>query len=143
MAYTNYVTTSIRDSAATSGSAGQDAAVTLPETVSSVWIRYDKTAEGGTNPVIWIRLQASIDSNWVDVPYTMVQQTQPLITADDGLTVSTMTPNAVDNNGVATFTHTAFYKLLPSNIIRTTWRCTGTTPSHTWAATASYHLNQM
>jgi hypothetical protein len=144
MAYVNYQSVSLRDSAATTPAAtsGQDASVTLPETVSSMWVSVIKTAEADIDNLLTVRLQAYVNAVWIDVPLNILQFTPVLTSAADGTTTVTRAPNIVQNATSATFTVSAFYSALPSNTVRSIWIASGTAVSHTFEVVASFRLNE-
>lgn len=142
MAYDNYIDMTLRASSASSGTSDQEAAVTLPESVREMFVTVTKTAEANADNVLSVRIQAQIDSSWVDLPYDYVQETQTLTTAADIAALTTRVPNIVDGSTDDAFTVVGYYSELPSNVVRCIWVASGTTPSHTFSVIASFPLNR-
>jgi hypothetical protein len=146
MAYVNYQSVPLRASAATTPAAtsGQDASVTLPETVSSVWVSVIKTAEANADNLLTVRLQAYTNGAvWIDVPCDIVQYTTGAVTtANDGVTVTARAPNIIDRSTFSTLIAIAHFPELPSNIVRSIWIASGTAVSHTFAVMAHFRENE-
>ena len=142
MALVNYAGATIRASAATSGTSDQDDQVTIPESVSSIWVVVNKTAEFDADNVLTVRLQALINAIWFDLAWDSIVTTGALATAADTAATVVRTPNIVDASTAATFTILAHYAELPSNVVRTVWVASGTTPAHTFSAEATFALSK-
>ena len=142
MAFDNYVTLPLRASAATSGANEQDDAVTLPETVSDIYVLVVKTAEANVDNLLTVRLQAQISAVWFDLPYDWIQITGAIATAADTAAGVTRTPNILDADSTApTYNYIAYYSELPSNVVRTISVSSGTGVANTWSADAYFALN--
>ena len=143
MSYTNYASTTLRASAATSGANEQDAAVTLPETVTEFWVVVNKTAEANADNVLSVRIQAQVGSTWFDLGYESMQITGALATAADTATTVTRTPNVVDAyTAAATGTWLAHFREVPSNVVRVASVSSGTTVANTFSVEALYPFNK-
>lgn len=142
MAFLNYSNLTLRASAATSGTSEQDAAVTLPESVSEIWVVVDKTAEANGDNLLTVRLQAQVNSTWLDVAWDSMTPTTSLTTAADTVTDVTRTANIEDASDDATFTRIAHFKALPSNVVRVVSVSSGTTVANTFSAVAYFRLNR-
>jgi hypothetical protein len=142
MAFTNYSSTTLRASAATSGTSEQDTAVTIPETVTSFWVVVDKTAEANADNLLTVRLQAQVGSTWFDLSWDSITTTGALTTAADTATDVTRTPNIVDASTAATLTVLAHYKEVPSNVLRVASVSSGTTPANTFSVECLFPFNK-
>jgi len=143
MAFTNYVTQTLRASGVTTGTSEQDTAVTLPETVTSFWVVVDKTAEAGADNLLTVRLQAQVGSTWFDLSWDSMTTTGGLTTAGDTATNVTRTPNIYDGGSDATFTVMAHYAEVPSNVVRVASVTSGSGPPvNTFSVVATYPLNK-
>ena len=143
MAFTNYQTVVLRASAATSGTSEQDTQVALPETVKSLFVRVQKTAEANADNLLTVRLQCLVNTaDWVDVSATRVQLITALTVAAD-TAATTNIPNIVDASNSAGYTYVAFYEALPSNIVRIVSVSSGTTPANTFEADAMFRVNDL
>jgi len=139
MAFTNYQTVSLRDSAATSGASEQDSAVTIGQLVQSCFLRVEKTAEANADNLLTVRLQCRINStDWVDLPYDWVQLTGALATAADTAANVTRAPNIVDASSDPTFVYVAFFDQLPTNILRIASVSSGTGAANTFEVDLMY-----
>jgi hypothetical protein len=144
MAFVNWVTTTLRASAATSGTSEQDTAVTLPETARQVFVYLTKTAEEATDNLLTVRIQAKVDSNWVDQSWTWNQQTAGLTAANDVATDTTPGANIVQSDSTAGYTFCAYYENLISSTIRVASISSGAgTPANTFEVIASYRINEL
>jgi hypothetical protein len=142
MAYTNYADSLLRASAATSGTSGQDTAVTLPETITEFWVIVNKTAEANADNLLTVWLQSQVNSVWFDLSWDSITTTTALTTAADVACNVTRTPNIVDASSDPTFTIMAHYASVPSNVVRTVWIASGTTPAHTFSVNYSFAFNK-
>jgi len=141
MAFTNWASFTIRASALTVGTSGQDTAVTLPETITSFWAVATKTTEANADNLFTVRLQAQVDSLWVDLSWTLWQETVPLVDATDAAGSVTPTPNIHDADTTApTVMMHAYYAAIPSNVIRSIWVVSGTGPAVTFSVVANYQI---
>jgi hypothetical protein len=145
MAFDNYQDVTLRASAASSGTSGQDPTTTLPESVRSLWVTLNKTVEFDADNVLSVRLQCYLNGTfWVDVPFTHLQLVGAITTAADTTTVVARVPNILDaNTDAPPYTYVAYYEDLPSNVVRTIWIASGTTPAHTFSCIGSYQLNRL
>jgi len=142
MAYTNWVETELRASAATSGASGQDSSVTIPENVTTFWVIASKTAENDPDNALTVRLQAQVSSLWVDVSWYTNQSTKNLISAADNAADTTATPNMFNADTITPpWEYFARYLFCPSNVIRTVWIASGTGVAITWGAVLLYQLD--
>lgn len=142
MAYTNYASIVLRASAATSGAAEQDAAVTLPETVTRFWAVVTKTAEANADNLLTVRLQGQVDSTWFDLAWDWIQTTQTLTTATDIATNVTRVQNIVVSDTTApTYSVLAYYSSMPTNVVRVASVSSGTTAANTFSVTALFPVN--
>ncbi len=142
MPFLNYSSTTLRASAATSGTSEQDAAVTLPESVSEIWVVVEKTAEANANNLLTVRLQSRVDSTWLDVAWDSLTPTTSLTTAADTVADVTRAANIEDASDDSTFTRIAHFKTLPSNVVRVISVSSGTTVASTFSAVAYFRLNR-
>ena len=147
MAFVNYITDGeLRASAATSGAAEQDDAYTLPESTQACWVTVEKTAEANADNLLTVRLQCQVNSVWYDVPWEFMQAPAAVATAGGVATVVDRTtgPNILDaDSTVPSYSITAYYKSLPSNVIRTISISSGTGAANTWSAEVAYMVNQL
>lgn len=135
---TNYVTVALRASAATSGAAEQDTAVTLPQWVREIYVRVEKTAEANIDNLLTVRIQGQVGSDWVDLPFDWVQTTGALTTAADTATNVTRAVNVYDGGSDVTFVILARYSSLPTNVIRVASVSSGTTVANTFEVDCAY-----
>ena len=143
MSYANYSSMTIRASVITAGTSGQDAAVKLPDSVTSFWVVVDKTAEAAADNLFTVRLQAKVGAVWFDLGWDSMQTTGALATAADTATTVVRTTNIVfEYTLAATGTWLAHYAEVPSRDIRTAWVTSGTGPAITFSASALYPLNK-
>ncbi len=147
MPFTNYASTTLRASAATTGNSEQDTAVTLPETVNEIWVVVDKTAENNADNLLTVRLQSQINSLWYDVAWASMTTTGAVATAADTATDVTRTPNMYDGASDPTFTVKAHFSELPSNVVRVISISSGTGPDtagtgSTFSVVARFQFNQ-
>ena len=144
MAYPNYESQTLRASALSAGTSGQDPSTTLPLTTRALWVTIAKTTEAAADNLLTVRLQCYVNSAvWVDVPYTSIQLTGALATAADTAAGVTSTPNILDADSTApSYTIVAHYEYIPTNVVRTVWVSSGTAPAHTFSCVASYVGNQ-
>jgi len=141
MAWANYASVSLRDSTASSGTSEQDDAVTLPESVQSIWVVVDKTVEEAADNLLTVRIQAKIGTIWVDLP-TQLLDTVATSTAADSV-IGAKTPNIADADSTATFTYSAQITELPSNILRVASVSSGAgVPANTFSVTAYFVGNE-
>ena len=134
-------TVELRASAITSGTSGQDPAVSIRPGVAEAWVVFNKTAEANGDNLLDVRLQAKVGTVWVDVPYTSHTITGLLTSATDitaDVTAKTNIVTGTAGGAAATYTTVAHYKDLPSNVLRTVWIASGTTPGVTWSAQVSF-----
>ena len=132
-------TFTIRASAATSGTSGQDDAVTLPFAgTGPMFVLVEKTAEANADNVLTARLQCSLDGTWYDVPFqeywvtvaeTNTTQVEP---TGDPTQYAGNAIDIVNESSSPAFKALYVYHHLPSSVIRTIWIASGTTPSHTF-----------
>jgi len=142
MALVNYSSVTLRASAATSGASEQDAAVTLPESVSDLWAVAEKTAEANADNLLTVRIQCKVGSIWVDVAWDALHTTGALATAADTAANVTRTPNIIDGVSTApTFRELVQYKDLPSNVVRVASVSSGTGVANTFSVIAYYRNN--
>jgi hypothetical protein len=142
MGYVNYSSQTLRASAVTVGTDQQNAAVTLPESVTEFWVVIDKTAEFDADNVFTARIQAQVGAVWFDLAWDSMQLTGVVATAADTATTVVRTPNIVDAyTATATGTWLAHFKAGPSNVLRVISVQSGTSPVITYSATALYPLN--
>ena len=143
MAYSNWVTQTLRASAATSGANEQDAAVTLPETVTEFWAVMDKTAEANADNLLTVRLQSYVDGVWFDIAWNAVTTSAATSAAVDGATSFVGVSNIVESNSVGpAITVMVHYNRFPSNVIRVISISSGTAVANTFSVTAHYQLNR-
>ncbi len=130
----------LRASAATSGAAEQDAAVILPRdsNINDLWVYVNKTAEANSDNLLTVRLQARLGaSTWVDLSPEYTVLTGVLTVAADGADTE-RTPNIVDASSVLLITAMAWFREIPSKVLRTVSVSSGTGAANTWSATAYY-----
>lgn len=139
MAFVNYQGMTLRASAATSGANEQDAAVTLPETVTSFWVVVEKTAEANADNLLTVRLQCQVQSIWFDQSWDSITTSVATSQAADSAANVTRTPNIVDGSSTApTYQVIAHYKEVPSNVVRIISISSGTAVANTFSANAYY-----
>ncbi len=142
MPFINYSSLVLRASAATSGASEQDAAQTLPESVSSIYVICEKTAEANADNLLTVRLQARVNGIWFDVGWSSITTTQVLSTATD-LTLDVVRKNnLVDvNTADPTYQVVGHYEALPSNVVRIASISSGSSAANTFSAVAHFKLN--
>ncbi len=129
----------LRASAATSGAAEQDSAVTLTHAPGRAWLVIDKTAEANADNILTVRLQAQVGDFWVDVPYTSTHISGVLTVAADVASDVTVQGNAVDvYTALAVARFVTVYKDIPSKVVRVISINSGTTAANTFSATLIY-----
>ena len=144
MAYVNYQSVALRASAATAGGSEQDAAVTLPETVTEFWAVLTKTAEANADNLLTARIQAQVGSTWFDLAWDWIQTTQTLTVATDIATNTSRVQNIVVSDSTApTYSVLAYYSSMPSNVLRVASVSSGTTVANTFSVTALFALNRL
>ena len=143
MAYQNYISQVLRASAATSGAAEQDAQVTIPESVSELWVLVTKTAEANVDNLLTVRLQSLVNSIWFDLAWDSIATTQTVTVAADLTADVVRKNNIVDvDSTVPTYSVLAHFKSVPTRDIRIISVSSGTGVANTFAVTAYYMLNQ-
>lgn len=145
MSYSALDTIWLRESAATTpaDTDGQDAAVTLPETVRDLFVLVRKTAEANADNLLTVRLHGYVNGAfWRDLKAEWTQKTQGLTTAADAAT-GYNAPNVCQSETDATLEYLAYYKSLPTNTIRSVWIASGTAVSHTFSVLGIYTTGRM
>ncbi len=143
MAYKNYIEQTLRASAATSGAAEQDAQITIPESVSELWVLVTKTAEANADNLLTVRLQSLVNSIWFDLAWDSIATTQTVTVAAD-LTADVIRKNNIVDVDTTTPTYSvlAHFKSVPTRDIRIVSVSSGTAVANTFAVTAYFMLNQ-
>ena len=144
MGFSNWVNMTLRASAITVGTSEQSTAVTIPETVTSMWVLVTKTAEFNADNLLTVRIQGQVNSLWFDLAWDSIQETGTLSTAADTATVVVRTPNIVDASSTApTYSVLAHYLEVPSNVLRVASVTSGTAPVNTFSVEAYFQLNKL
>jgi len=138
MAYANYNTVMLRESAISAGTDEQDAAVTLPETVNEVWVGISKTAENNADNLLTVRLQAQVGGNWLDLSAASQQNTPGETTAADNALNLGRTPNMLEAVTNAQLRRVCHFHTLPSNVVRSIGVYSGTGVTHTYEVSCTY-----
>jgi len=143
-AFENWLNLTLRASAATAGTSEQDTAVTIPETVTSLWVLVTKTAEANADNLLTVRLQAQVNSIWFDVGWDSITTTGALTTAADTAVNVTRTPNILDADSTApTFSVLAHFLEVPSSTLRIVSVSSGTTPANTFSVESYFQQNKL
>ena len=117
--------------------------MTLPETVTEIWVTVDKTAEADADNLLTVRLQAQVNSVWFDIGWDEMHTSAATTASTDVASGTTRAPNIFDGatpDGIASLV--AYYKNLPTNVVRIISISSGTTVANTFSADAEFRFSR-